>query len=130
MKKTIMILIFLTATVVILVVFFRINSQTKLSQTNKITKFEDITEIPDTTGGTVPQAIESDVKEGQATNKLIKLLPFSEKVFTITDYNYKIAKFSVNFNDQASASPEADFLNWLETSEYSDIPEERFLLNP
>lgn len=64
--------------------------------------------------------------EGETINKLQDALPYSTDFFTINIFDYKTAKFQVEFT--ASASAQADFNAWLEQSPFSAIPQKRFRL--
>lgn len=103
-------------------------AQQTTSPAPKITSINDIKEIPDRTGGTPPQPIESDIKEGEAVNNLQKALPLSIQFFTITKYDYSKAEFVVvGYN--GTPDLEGDFDTWLKSSSYSAIPKSMFLLS-
>lgn len=66
-------------------------------------------------------------KEGDSANYLRSQLPYLTGEFTITEYSYSKGKFLVVFNNGAkSESKDEAFFGWLETSEFSPIPSERF----
>ncbi len=63
----------------------------------------------------------------KAIQNLQKSLPYSNDIFTISSFDYKLGVFNVDLTEKTSAS-ENYFFNWLKSSEYSSIPQERFLV--
>lgn len=127
-KKIIVILLTITIIITIGVIAIKFyntkNTSKPKSQPVSIDKIKD---IPDQTGGVITPAVESDVREGEKINKMIRSLPISYPAFTISKYDYSKAIFIVDLNKQI-ASPEAEFDSWRLNSEYATLPNNLFYL--
>ena len=68
-----------------------------------------------------------DLVEADAMDKLQKSLPYSTSSFVISSFDYKKGKFNIEFKTQIENSAE-EFVRWLQTSEFKEIPIRRFAI--
>lgn len=116
-KKTIILLILITAVLTFLIYF-------------KLTKFKRFyylktTDFSAGTGAVSSSPIPELILEGQIISNLQKQLPYTRDSFTITKFDYKTARFVVEFKEKTETS-EQEFFDWLSGSEFSPIPQKRF----
>ena len=79
------------------------------------------------TGGESYEQPQELINEAKTTTSLKNQLPYVTDEFQITEYDYSKGKFVVEFN-KTQEDNELIFINWLENSEFSAIPLERFKL--
>ena len=68
------------------------------------------------------------ISEGVAISELQKNLPYEADSFAITKFDYKTARFVVEFREKKETN-EKEFFDWLKSSKFSPVPEKRFRID-
>lgn len=89
--------------------------------------FDKRVRYPESTGGKFETPAPEIQKMGDAINELQKSLPFATDSFTITKFDYKTARFVVEFKEKKETN-KTEFFEWLKTTKFSPLPEKRFEL--
>lgn len=119
MTKKIMILTILILTGVLIILINLDSKDIKRSYFLKTGDFTEGTGASDSTPN--PQIIITS----EAIKKLQDRLPYSTDKFVISKFDYKTARFYVELNYKTTTN-KIEFLNWLKTSSFSSIPQNRF----
>lgn len=87
--------------------------------------YDNRIKYPESTGGKFETPSPEEIDKGDAISSLQKQLPYITEKFTITQFDYKTARFVVEFKEKTATS-EQEFLDWLSASPFSPIPQKRF----
>lgn len=80
--------------------------------------------FPKSTGAIIEEPPAKEIAIGDSIKKMKDNLPISTNLFQIESYNYTNGNFIVRTSVDHDIS--YDFYNWLEESEYSQIPAKMF----